>query len=98
MKMTVNLFHSILKTSFQAKRNRNRAALKNLTRLGYPLVNVRKALFHLNELKLQKMGNGDISIPTLYNTMRGSKGNRIAQEIIAKGLDLTREELFPDEG
>jgi len=98
MKMTINLFHSILKSPVQAKRNRNRAALKNLMKLGYPLPAVRKALFHLNELRLPGMTNGDICIPTLYNTMRGSRSNRIAQEIIAKGLGLRREELFPDEG
>lgn len=79
----------------QGDSHRNRAALKGLLALGFPVNRIRKTLIDLNEIKIQGLANG-IAAPTLYATLRGEKQNNMAREILAGALGLTVEELFPE--
>ena len=80
---------------FKRKNHHNRAALKKLQRLGFPMHKIRRALLELNDLNIILLADRKVSGPTIYGTISGDKINIKAQRIIAKSLDLTREELFP---
>ena len=83
----------------QGKNGRNRTALNGLRELGYPMPRIRKALVDLNGINIRELSEGDgVSVPTLYNTLRGTRGNRQAREALAASLGLEKEELFPPEG
>ena len=82
---------SRLNKIIQGKNNRNRAALETLRALGFSMPRIRKALFDLNEINIRKIGNGRVSLPTLYNTMSGNRGNPQAREILANSLGLKTE-------
>ena len=56
---------------------------------------IRRALLELNDLNIILLADRKVSGPTIYGTISGDKVNIKAQRIIAKSLDLTREELFP---
>ena len=92
-----NLFNITPKGFIQSKKTRNRTALNCLKELGFSLPKIRKALIDLNGINISALADGRISGPTLYNTLRGVKCNETAQVILAEGLDLTREELFPSD-
>jgi len=57
--------------------------------------NIRRALLVLNDLNIIILADQKVSNPTMYGTINGDKNNIQSQHIIAKSLDLTREELFP---
>ena len=80
---------------FKRKNHHNRAALKKLKKLGFPMHKIRRALLELNDLNIILLADRKVSGPTIYNTIRGDKTNTKAQSIIAKSLGLKREELFP---
>ena len=83
--------------SFQGKTGkRNWAALQALKKIGYPLPKVRKALIELNGLTLAEISAGEVSIPTVANTLKGIRNNAIAKSLIAQKLSLSTNELFPE--
>ena len=84
----------------QKKNNRNRAALNALSELGFSMPAIRKALLDLNEIKLKHLSFDkhviiDASMPTICRTIKGHRGNKTAQFMIARALGLTMSELFP---
>ena len=96
----MNLFrpniHSRLNKIVQAESNRNRVVLLCCLAAGFPIKNTRKSLFVLNEINVRKLGNGEVSSPSLYNTRNGARGHGRAREILADSLGLETEELFPE--
>lgn len=76
--------------------NRNRTALSGLRALNYPESRIRKALADLNGIDLMKVGNGAVSTPTIYSTVKGKSDNNKARSILARSLGLKEEELFPE--
>jgi len=84
------------KNNLQGK-SRNRSALQNLVKLGFPLKNIRRALIVLNEINLSsEVENESISLPTLSNTLRGKQANEAAKALLAKKLNIEANELFPN--
>jgi len=89
-----------LEKNLQEKNNRNRAALNALSELGFSMPAIRKALLDLNEIKLKHLSFDrdlitDASMATICRTIKGDRGNKTAQFMIAGALGLTMSELFP---
>jgi len=78
---------------FQAKKP-NRAALRKLKRLGYPLANIRKALVQLNGLKLSDISENQVAPSNISRTLSGIQNSQTAKELISSKLNLDIEELF----
>jgi len=92
--------NKLLEKNLQEENNRNRAALNALSELGFSMPAIRKALLDLNEIKLKHLSFDkpvitDASMPTICRTIKGHRGNKTAQFIIAGALGLTMSELFP---
>ena len=98
MKIIQHITDNKLYKIIQVKNNRNRAALRTLRRLGFSLPDVRRALIILNNVKVQELGNGEVSSPTLYSTLKGARGNGPARNILAASLGLEVKDLFPENG
>jgi len=94
------MFNSInIAKLFQGKnKSPNRIILRKALGLGFSIVRIRKALIELNGLSQTQIAGEQISKSTLSNTIknRGSKGDSIAKDLVAKNLDLTVNELFPE--
>jgi len=95
MKKILKFFTTTLPHIFQRKNHQNRKALKYLKRLGFPMPRIRRALLYLNDLNIVILADRKISNPTIYMTIDGRKKNLTSQLLIARNLDLNREELFP---
>jgi len=101
MKMSTNSIDNPLEKNLQGKNNRNRAALNVLSELGFSMPAIRKALLDLNQIKLKHLSFPkdliiDTSMPTICRTIKGHRGNKTAQFIIAATLGLTISEVFPE--
>lgn len=99
LQQLVSNYFTRSKTFVQAPRlncsNRNRAALVRLRELNYPMDRIRRALCVLNGINLKHIGDGSVSPPTIYNTLKGVRSNDTARTIVARNLGLKEEELFP---
>lgn len=80
----------------QGESNRNRATLQYLESLGFSLPKIRKALIELNGVNVRELADGHVSIPTVYNVIKGNRGNVLAMQLLADRLALEPEELFPE--
>ncbi|MBN2061413.1 MAG: hypothetical protein JW882_13455 [Deltaproteobacteria bacterium] len=100
MKFFQKIITNRLNKIIQAESNRNRALLICAKTLGYPLINIRRALFVLNDVKIQDLGCEEVSVPTLYNVKNGSRGSgevsMKGKEILAGHLGLEADELFKE--
>jgi hypothetical protein len=76
--------------------NGNRTMIRVMKDAGYPMPRIRKALIELNDINIQELGNGKVSMPTIYSTIRGLNQNQQAMELIAGRLGLGVKEIFPD--
>ena len=81
----------------QGENRRNRVALDGLRELGFSMPEIRKALIDLNGINIRRLGNGEVSVPTLYNTVKGKRVNEAAMSILADSLRLQKDELFPSD-
>lgn len=99
MNILQNFVDSKLNKIIQAESCRNRAALKCLDKLGFPLPDIRNALIKANRIKVSKLADGhSIKSPTIYNTIYGKRANDTAKSVVSEALNLSVQELFPDEG
>lgn len=73
---------------------RARAAMEGLRELGYPLYEIRMAIYKLHGIRLTDLANG-IARPTLYSVMRGDRHTPKAQEILSDAVGLSVDEFFP---
>ncbi|MBW2342476.1 MAG: hypothetical protein JRF53_00425 [Deltaproteobacteria bacterium] len=82
----------------QGEKNRNRAALRCLSLIGFSLPAVRDMLFKGNKIKLNALAedHGIVS-STLYNTIKGIRHSSNAQQISAGALGLDVKELYPEQ-
>ncbi len=85
-----------MKYSFQVKRRRNRKALNCLNDLGFSLLEIRRALLYLNGITVTEIANGEVSQPTITNTVKGIRANPAIQKKITDQLSLQVEEVFPN--
>jgi len=77
------------------KARKNRAVLKRLLKLGYPMPNIRQALLFLNNIQYNELLNG-VCRATISNTVKGKAKNKIAINNISQALYLNPRELFQD--
>jgi len=97
MKILSNFKNIRLNKLFQVERNENRKAVKRLHALDISMIDIRKALIAMNGINLSSLKNGhNISVGTLHNTLNGKRTNALAMELIARALNLSVPELFPD--
>ena len=87
-----------LKKIIQGEKNRNRAALRCLSLIGFHLPEIRDGLIKMNRIKLNSLAedHGIVS-STLYNTVKGIRLNSDAQQISAGALGLDVKELYPEQ-
>lgn len=82
----------------QGEKNRNRAALRCLKEIGFPLPNIRSGLIKMNNIKMLTLAHDHkVKSTTLYNTVKGLRPNPEAQQISANALDLDVNELYPEQ-
>jgi hypothetical protein len=82
----------------QGENDKNRVALIYLRHLGYPMVDIRKALIALNKINITELATRpDITVqaPLMHAVIYGRRENKQAREAIAGQLNLTVEEMFP---
>lgn len=95
-----NIINNKLNKIIQEEKTRNRAALKCLLTLGYPMDKIRKSLLELNNLRLQDLKEKGVSNPSMYATLKGSRVNgkisTKAKKAIAAPLHLEASELWPE--
>ena len=96
--MLKRIIHNRLNKIIQAESNPNRVVVMCCRMLGFPLKNIRNALVALNDTRIQKMGNGEVSSPVIYNVKNGTRKNgkasEKAKEIFAASFGLDKDELF----
>jgi hypothetical protein len=80
----------------QGKRKQNLEALKCLVNLGYDFPEIRKAPLDLNNVTMTEIANNEVSLPTVSNTIRGVRTNKVIQQKIAEILSLQVDEVFPN--
>ena len=95
----MNLFKKAIYTKLnkiiQGETARNKAAVKCLKELGFPMKRIRKSLLELNEIHIPSLSNG-VSNACVYNTLSGLRKNEKAMRILASSVGLEVEELFPE--
>ncbi len=96
MKLSELISNIKMKYPFQEKRRRNRKALNCLNGLGFSLPEIRRALLYLNGITINGIANGEVSQPTITNTVKGIRVNPAVQQKIADQLSLQVEEVFPN--
>lgn len=80
------------------EKNRNRAALRCLSLIGFPLPEIRDGLIKMNRIKLHALAEDHEIVPsTLYNTVKGIRRGSKAQQISAAALGLDVTELYPEQ-
>lgn len=79
------------------QQNKNRAALRALRALGYPLPRIRHALVILNGRKITDINGSGVGKTVIYNAVKGKTHHYPAMKAVAQALGLHVEELF-DEG
>lgn len=87
-----------MKYPFQEKNHRNQKALNCLKALGFSLPEIRRALLCLNNITVSEIAraSGEVSQPTITNTIRGIRANPATQKRIADQLSLSKDEIFPN--
>jgi len=95
MQFFKNLKHNIKLKSFQSK---NEAAFECLVGCGFSLPRIRKALMVLNKITMADLSNGRPSIVTASNTIKGRRRNMAVMQALASRLDLSIDQLFPENG
>jgi len=91
------MINNIIKSKFFQPRNNNRATLKYLKKLGYPIPHIRKALIVLNGVKLDDIAQGQSTPSSISKTLRlktGRNHRKKDKSLIASKLNLEIEELF----
>ena len=96
MNLLRRYFNNIGDKLIMREANRNRDALECLLRLGFSLPRIRKALMTLNGIKINRLENGP-SPGLIYATLKGTRDNGQARQILAEGLGLNTDEIFPPE-
>ena len=82
----------------QGEKNRNRAALRCLSLIGFPLPEIRDGLIKMNRIKLHALAEVHEIVPsTLYNTIKGIRPNPKCRQISAGALHLDVTELYPEQ-
>ena len=79
------------------QQNKNRAALRALLALGYPLDRIRSALLALNGLRVHQLDASDVSKTVVYAAVKGKTQHYKAMRVIAQALGLHVEELFDED-
>jgi hypothetical protein len=83
----------------QGDNGKNRVVLNYLKHLGYPMVDIRKALIALNNINITELATRpDITVqaPLMHAVIYGRRENKQAREAIAGELKLSVEEMFPE--
>jgi len=94
------MFNIKLRKIIQAQKriNRNRGALMCLRQLGFSLPEIRDGLIKMNHIKpLGLARDRGVKATTLYNTIKGLRPNREAQQLSAEALGLDVNELYPEQ-
>lgn len=97
MNLLKKILHNRLNSFIQDKSNRNRAVLEVLRELEFDDPDIRHTLIILNKIKIPDLARDqNISLPTIYNTLKGKRANGDAIRLVSIALDLKTEELFPN--
>lgn len=87
------LFSGNTKHENNQEDNPNRAVLTLCRHIGYPEVNIRRALLDLNGINVRRLANG-VGVPTLYGAIKEANRNPMARIALADCLGLRVEEIF----
>jgi lambda repressor-like predicted transcriptional regulator len=84
-----------LKTNFQEKNERNRAVCSYLSRRGFFVPDIRRALLALNGIQAKDLAElAGVSRPAVTNTLKGVRSNPKVMETMARILGLEQEEIW----
>ena len=84
-----------LESNLQVKNERNRAVRSYLSRRGFFVPDIRRALLALNGIKPKDLAElSGVSRPAVTNTLKGIRSNPKVKETVARILGLEEEEIW----